>query len=70
MRFLKHRFSLCEWKYTEVEVAGQWRHPQVLQALGTLGITITCAKLIGIILIDLFTEPTDIFKVLAHLQFA
>jgi hypothetical protein len=57
--------STLRWKWQ-----GGKDIPQVSQALGTLGITITYTKLTYIILIDLFTEPADIFKVSAHLQFA
>jgi len=53
--------STLRWKWQ-----GSKDIPQVSQALGTFGITITCTKLTDIILIDLFT----IFKVLAHLKFA
>jgi hypothetical protein len=44
--------------------------PRFLKPLAQLALQLLVHKLIDIILIDLFTEPAVIFKVLTQLQFA
>ena len=72
MRFLKHKQILVYGN--ESTVRWKWQGgkdiPQVSQSLGNLALKLLVNKLIDIILIDLFTEPAVIFKVLTQLQFA